>query len=218
MIRIALVEDNPVFHGSLSAAIGQAEDMQEGGCATTLAGGLSLLAGEPADVLLVDLGLPDGSGLDIIRAAKVKWPQCEIMVVTMFGDETHVLRAIENGASGYLLKDGAPEKIVEEIRSLMSGGSPISPHIARHILMRVRHSEASAAPPSAGVPQTVFSERELETLKLASQGFTSHEIAAMQGISRHTVLTYVRRIYKKLGVNSQRAAINEARRQGILRD
>jgi DNA-binding NarL/FixJ family response regulator len=95
-------------------------------------------------VLLVDLGLPDGSGIDVIRAAHTQWPTCAVMVCTAFGDEAHVLQSIEAGASGYLLKDSEPENMLHEIRSLHGGGSPISPLIARQILMRFRAAPAAA--------------------------------------------------------------------------
>ena len=99
---------------------------------------LALLEGPAADVLLVDLGLPDGSGIDVIRTAQAAWPSCAVMVTTAFGDEAHVIASIEAGASGYLLKDGPPQYVVQEIRTLRQGGSPISPLIARRVLQRLR--------------------------------------------------------------------------------
>jgi len=218
-IRVALVEDDVNFQNALIDAIGAAPDMTLQSVAGTRALGLQALDQIQADVLLVDLGLPDGSGIDVIRAAHTKWPGCNIMVSTTFGDELHVMQSLEAGASGYLLKDSAPERMVFEIRSLYSGGSPISPLIARQILMRFRQDDKSAAAPlepASGKP--ALSAREQEVLEYITKGFTSDEIAAMMSVSRHTVLTYVRRIYAKLEVNSKAEAIFEARTQGLLND
>jgi len=218
-IRVALVEDDVNFQNALIDAIGAAPDMTLQSVAGTRALGLQALDQIQADVLLVDLGLPDGSGIDVIRAAHTKWPGCNIMVSTTFGDELHVMQSLEAGASGYLLKDSAPERMVFEIRSLYSGGSPISPLIARQILMRFRQDDKSAAAPlepASGKP--ALSAREQEVLEYITKGFTSDEIAVIMSVSRHTVLTYVRRIYAKLEVNSKAEAIYEARNQGLLND
>jgi DNA-binding NarL/FixJ family response regulator len=177
-----------------------------------------MLEGKSADVLLVDLGLPDGSGIDVIRAAHVKWPGCNIMVSTTFGDETNVMQSLEAGASGYLLKDSEPHKMIFEIRSLYAGGSPISPMIARQILMRFRPPQVAAPLPVAEKSGEMLSGREREVLEYITKGFTSDEIAELLSVSRHTVLTYVRRIYAKLEVTSKTEAVYEARKRGLLGD
>ena len=219
VIRVALVEDDVHFQNALIQAIQAAPDMALLSVAGTRARGLQALEQEQADVLLVDLGLPDGSGIDVIRAASVKWTSCSIMVSTTFGDEMHVMQSIEAGASGYLLKDSAPEKMIFEIRSLHGGGSPISPLIARQVLKRFRQDEkfAATSPTSASIKQcTALSVREQEVLEFITKGFTSDEIAALMSVSRHTVLTFVRRIYTKLEVHSKAEAIYEARKLGLL--
>lgn len=219
-IHVALVEDDVDFQQALTRAIGNAPDMVLVGVASTRAQGLEMLEQAQADVLLVDLGLPDGSGIDVIRAAHGRWPVCNIMVSTVFGDEAHVMQSIEAGASGYLLKDSAPEEMVSEIRSLHAGGSPISPLIARQILTRFRQPENPAAAPveayTAGKQGIALSAREKEVLEYITKGFTSNEVAALISVSRHTVLTYVRRIYTKLEVTSKAEAIYEAHIRGLL--
>ena len=182
-----------------------------------------MLQGPPADVLLVDLGLPDGSGIDVIHAAIIRWPSCNIMVSTNFGDETHVMRSIEAGAAGYLLKDSSPAKIVDEIRSLASGGSPISPIIARQILARFRPAApadvaVNSTAAAAAEPSTLLSAREKEVLDFITRGFTAQEIAKLMQLSPFTVRTFVRRIYSKLKVTSKTEAIYEARTLGLLPD
>jgi len=229
-IRVVLVEDDVHFQNALIAAIEGSPDIRLVGLASSRAQGLQALQGLPADVLLVDLGLPDGSGIDVIRAAHSQWPSCLVMVSTTFGDEAHVLQSIEAGASGYLLKDSTAEDMLHEIRSLHQGGSPISPMIARQILTRFRLGPTTAGAPicariplpqpvPAGQPdQAVLSSRELEVLQLITKGFTADEIASLIEVSPYTVQTYVRRIYSKLKVKSKAEAIYEARHHGLLPD
>jgi DNA-binding NarL/FixJ family response regulator len=237
LIRVALVEDDVLFQHAFQEAIRQAADMQLLSMSSTLALGLQELQSVAPDVLLVDIGLPDGSGVDLIRVAHERHPDCNIMVCTAFGDELHVMQSIEAGASGYLLKDSAPEKIISEIRSLHGGGSPISPLIARQVLMRFRGGSKvspaaveSAAGASGATPGMVvagkvavaveatveLSAREKEVLEFITRGFTADEIAGLMHISRHTVLTFIRRIYAKLEVHSKTEAIFEARSRGLI--
>lgn len=218
LIRVALVEDDVNFQNALIDAIQAQPDMALLRVAGTQAQGLQMIDELAVDVLLVDLGLPDGSGIEVIRAAHAKQPECNIMVSTTFGDEAHVMASLEAGASGYLLKDSEPQKMVFEIRSLCAGGSPISPMIARQILKRFRDggSSINSPQPAPGKLSSTLSTREKEVLEYITKGFTSDEIAELMAVSRHTVLTYVRRIYAKLEVNSKAEAIYEARSQGLL--
>ncbi len=221
LIRVVLVEDDVNFQQALRETIENAPDMVLLSVASTRAKALQALELEEMDVLLVDLGLPDGSGIDVIRAAHARWPNCGIMVSTAFGDELHVMQSLEAGAAGYLLKDSAPQSMLTEIRSLHAGGSPISPLIARQILMRFRQQDKSAAapaPPNTGKPRAALSAREQQVLEFITKGFTFDEIAVLMGISRHTVQTFVRRIYSKLEVSSKTEAIYEARHQGLIDD
>lgn len=210
LIRVVVVEDDARFRAAFAAAISSSPDLTLHAQAAGLQDGLALLAGPVADVLLVDLGLPDGSGVDLIKAARTAWPACDVMVTSVFGDESHVLRSIEAGAVGYLLKDSEPERIVEQIRSLRAGGSPISPLIARQVLARLR--------PSTGSAETTLSARESEVLNYITKGFSYDDIVRLLQVSRPTVLTYVRRIYAKLQVNSKTEAVYEARKLGLTRD
>lgn len=209
-IRVVLVEDDARFRAAFAAAIEGSSDLGLQALAATLRDGLALLAGPAPDVLLVDLGLPDGSGVDLIKAARVAWPSCDVMVSSVFGDESHVLLSIQAGAVGYLLKDSEPQRIVEQIRSLRAGGSPISPLIARQVLARLRPAVASA--------ETSLSARETEVLNYITKGFSYDDIVRLLQVSRPTVLTYVRRIYAKLQVNSKTEAVYEARKLGLTRD
>lgn len=211
VLRVALVEDDVAFRDAMAAAIGSAGDMELVAAMGNRALALQRLAQLDAHVLVVDLGLPDGSGVDVIRAAQGLHAEMAIMVATTFADETNVIRSIEAGARGYLLKDSPAAKLVEDIRSLHRGGSPISPMIARHILKRFRPPVAPAA-----APVERLSGREHEVLELIAKGFSYQEIAGLMQISRFTVMTFVRRIYAKLEVRTKIEAIDEARHQGIL--
>lgn len=217
-IRVGIVEDDIRVNQSLAAAVNMAADMQLAWSETTRAGALNALTRHPVDVLLVDLGLPDGSGIDVIREAHDRLPRCDVMVCTIFGDEAHVLQSIEAGAHGYLLKDSPSGTIAEEIRLLRSGGSPISPLIARLVLGRLRPALPASGPAEVveGKPGVSMSRRETEVLELITKGFTYEEIARKLGVTRHTVQTFVRRIYAKLEVGSKIEAINAARQQGLL--
>lgn len=214
-IRVAIVEDDAQFLGELCQAVTAIPDMCLASIATTRAEGLALLDGTPADVLLVDLRLSDGSGIDVIRAAAHRWPACNVMVSTTLTDERHVMHSIEAGAAGYLLKDRSPARLVDEIRSVASGGSPISPIIARQLLARLRSSSVQGVKPAA-TPDSPLSGREKEVLDLITKGFKAREIAALMQLSPFTVNTFVRRIYSKLNVTSRAEAIYEARTLGLL--
>lgn len=218
-LRVLIVDDDPAVLQPFAAAVEAAEDMQVVGQAGTLTAGLHLLRNTRPDVLLVDLGLPDGDGSTLIAEAARELPDCEAMVVTVFGDEAHVLAAIEAGATGYLLKDASPAEIVGQLRVLKAGGSPISAVIARQMLRRSTawaQAERSAAVSVDGDAQ--LSPREREVLELCAKGYSYEEIAPMLAVSRHTVTTFVKRIYRKLQVHSRTEAVYEARRMGLLRD
>lgn len=212
-IRVAMVEDDAASRHALAGAVAQAPGMRMAWAAASRGEALARLQGEPLDVLLVDLGLPDGTGLDVIAAARAALPGCAVMVSTIFGDETHVLRAVEAGAMGYVLKDLSAAELVAEIRSLHAGGSPINPLVARKLLLR---QQFAAQVPAPAEPPATLSAREAEVLRLVARGYTADEVAAALGVSPHTVQTFVRRIYTKLQVGSRAEAVREGQRQGWL--
>ena len=220
-----MVEDDAACRIALVAALNAAPDMRLLWAAATRAEALAALGDRMAqapDVLLVDLGLPDGSGLDVIAAARTRWPGVAPMVSTIFGDEEHVLAAIEAGAMGYLLKDATPEAVIGEVRSLHAGGSPINPLVARKLLLHAQRGGAPAADvaeaieAAAGDELPSLSARELEVLRLVSRGHTLAEVAQALAVSPHTARTFVRRIYAKLQVKSRGEAVRVAAHQGLL--
>jgi DNA-binding NarL/FixJ family response regulator len=220
MIRVLLVEDEPGFAERFAEIVRSAPDFELIGVAPNCAAARAVLAIERPDILLADLGLPDGSGIDIIRETAARYPDCDIMVVSVFGDEDHVLASIEAGAAGYVLKDSIPEEFLGLLRQLRAGGSPITPVIARKLLNRFK-TDAARLPASkvaAPGPQPgLLSPRETEVLTYVAKGFSFNEIADLLGMSAHTVTTHVKRIYQKLAVHSRGEAVFEATQMGLLR-
>lgn len=212
LYSVLVVEDDPQFRLAFTTAIIGAADLCLAGSADDLPDGIRLLEQTAPDVLLVDIGLPSGSGIELIRLANQRFQQCDVMVVTVFGDEHHVLQCIEAGATGYLLKGSKIMDIAEQIRALRDGGSPISPVIARQLLNRFIPKQS-----------TVFDAQSLSTqeqtvLEMSSKGYSYEEIASLLGLSRHTIGTYVKRLYQKMHVHNKSEAIYEARKLGLLSD
>jgi DNA-binding NarL/FixJ family response regulator len=205
--RILIVEDDERTRARLVRAVESHAEV------VTCRDALLALRRDLPDVMLVDLALPDGSGVDLIRAARALSSDILSMVVTVFGDEKSVLGAIEAGARGYLLKDASAEGVGTAILQLLAGGSPITPAIAQHLILRFQES----APIEARAPVPALSEREREVLELVVKGFRFPEIAKLLGLSPHTVGTFVRRIYRKLEVRSRGEAVFEALQLGIVK-
>lgn len=214
--QVFVVEDNPEMQEFFASCIARAPQLALAGRAGTLAEARAWLDAHAGklNVLLVDLGLPDGSGLDVIRHAVARNPACEVLVISMFGDEDNVLASIEAGALGYIHKDATPDDIAESILAMRRGESPISPMIARRLLAKYRLAPAVA--PAASEPAAVLSPKEHEVLSLIARGFSYAEIARIRDISVHTVQSHIKKIYGKLAVNSKNEAIFEATRMGLL--
>jgi DNA-binding NarL/FixJ family response regulator len=215
--RVVLVEDDAETRQRLVASIREQNWLElVAACATGLEA-LSAVAAANPDVLLVDLGLPDISGLEVIRAAATRLPACDILVISMFGDEANVLAALEAGARGYLLKGTLARDISIDIRDLRAGGSPLSPSIARQVLKRLQSREPERVERKhASDEETDLSPREVEILNAIARGFSYAETAAMLGITVGTVHTHLKHIYGKLAVHSKTEAVFEAGRRGLL--
>ena len=215
-ITVALVEDDADTRARLTAAISAAPGQQLLRVATSAGDMLAWLEENAPDVLLVDLGLPDRSGLDVIRACRQRWPATDVMVITLFGDEAHMVRAFEAGARGYLLKDGTEAELARHVQHLHAGGSPMTPVIARRLL---EHLPPSTAWLTVGdtPPQPVkMSAREREILNMLARGYTYQETAELLGLAVSTVQFHVKNLYSKLDVRSKAEAVYEARQLGLL--
>lgn len=217
---VLIVEDEPEFMRRFTNAVLSDTALALAGTAATARAAIALIDAQPPDVILLDLGLPDLSGVEVIRHSLARRYGCDVLVVTMFDDDQHVLASIEAGASGYLLKDALPESIVTSIRELRGGGSPISPGIARRILDRFRlalgPARPAAPPPKPAPGESPLTERETELLRLTAKGLSFDTISELMGISPHTVVAHVRKIYRKLAVHSRGEAVYEATQLGLL--
>ena len=222
-ITVALVEDDPRTRERFVNVIGAELSLRFAYGSSTATDLLAWFAENVVDVLLVDLGLPDLPGLEVIRRCCRMQPACAVMVITMFGDESNMLMAFEAGARGYLLKDGTDADLAAHVLSLHAGGSPMSPIIARQLLARWTagtQNRGGAGPPSAVLQRPEMAEplsrRESQVLDLVARGFTYMEIATQMGVAVSTVQTHVRNIYGKLGVHNKTEAVYEARQFGLL--
>ena len=216
---VLIVEDTPEFMRRFSDAVLADPGLALAGVVGTGRAAITMLDAQPPDVMLVDLGLPDIDGVEVIRHAARHHPQCDVLVVTMFGDDQHVVASIEAGATGYLLKDAGAGPIAASIHELRAGGSPISPSIARRVLARFRIGAAPAAaaqPVPKDATPSPLTERETEILRLAAKGLSFETIGELTDISPHTVVAHVKKIYRKLAVHSRGEAVYEASQMGLL--
>ncbi len=208
---LILVEDDADVRERLVQLIVQHDSFELLAAAGDVAEGLAALAKHRPDILLTDLGLPDGSGIEIIKAIDAQNLDCEAMVISGFQDEHRVFSALEAGAKAYILKHDKSQKITDAILNMMNGGAPISPVIARLMLQKFQAPSQS----EHGLPEAL-TPRQIGILKLVSQGFSSREIAEKLGIRYYTVTTHIKNIYNKLQVNSRTEALYEAGRLGLL--
>lgn len=216
--RVLIVEDDAEILLKLRDTINAHVSFEVVSAVTHFAQGQRALAELQPDILLTDLGLPDGSGLDIIKSIRSLRLDCEALVVSGFQDERLVFQALEAGAKGYILKHDENQKITDAMLTMLKGGAPISPVIARLMLQKFQTSPVEASLPEAlsqGLVE-VLTERQVNILKLVSQGFSSKEIAEKLEITYYTVTTHIKNIYHKLQVNSRTEALHEALKLGLL--
>ncbi|HEY9051348.1 MAG TPA: response regulator transcription factor [Gammaproteobacteria bacterium] len=213
MYSVLLVEDEDNTRERLAQVIENHPDLKLIEKDATVAEARACIEREQPDVLLCDLGLPDGNGIDIIREIRDRGYKTETMVITVFGDEQHVVSAIEAGATGYLLKDGRADYIADSIMQMMAGVSPISASIARHLLKKFKAGNHEAVQDES---QQKLSKQEVAVLRYLAKGFNCADIAGLLDISTHTVTTYIKRIYRKLAVHSRGEAVYEAHKMGII--
>jgi two-component system, NarL family, nitrate/nitrite response regulator NarL len=208
-----LVEDDPVFQDALASVFPMLDDVWS---LTRLDRGQPALqwlqsGTQVPELLLVDIGLPDISGVEVIRAARTRYPDLPILVVSVIANEATLVQAIRAGANGYLLKGESISTLRHSIRDVLAGNYPISPALARFLFRMV------GAPVAAtGEPPPPLSAREIELLKLLSDGMSYAECADAMCVALSTVQTHVRNMYRKLEVNTQMQAVSKARKFGVL--
>lgn len=204
--RVILVEDDASLRDYAVSVLATAADIDLVGEAECVAGGLALVGLAP-DLALLDLGMPDGSGIEVLSALRREVPACKVLVFTVFEDRASVINTLKAGADGYILKDTSPDQLLAHIRATISGESPISARAASHLLSLVRDDPPE---PDPGAPVPQLSPRERELLEYLARGLGRKEAARVMGISPYTVAEYVQGIYRKLQVRSSGEAVFEA--------
>jgi DNA-binding NarL/FixJ family response regulator len=200
-ITVSIVEDNEQLRGTLARVINRAEGFR---CASHYGDAESALEGLPKDrpdVVLMDINLPGMNGVECVRRLKQAVPAIQVVMLTVYEDTDNIFKALTAGSSGYLLKRTKTAELLEAIREVHRGGSPMTTHIARKVTESFQRGGVSSQPTEN------LSEREQEVLDCLSQGFLYKEIAEKLGISYETVHTYIRRIYEKLQVRTRTEAV-----------
>jgi DNA-binding NarL/FixJ family response regulator len=213
MKNILLLEDLPEIRSWLKALVTQVfPNVPIVECAR-VHDALAQVSAQKFDLALIDLGLPDGSGVDVVSALRDAQPEAQSVIVTIHDDDEHLFPALQAGAYGYILKEQSRELITEQLQRISQGEPPLSPSIARKV---IAYFAAQAKPQANALPHVQLTERESEVLLRVAKGFTLPEIGVQLGLSRHTIADYVKQIYRKLNVSSRAEAALEAQRLGLF--
>ena len=216
-IRIFLIEDDPNIVRFVRESLVWRPQWTLVGHADSVAQAMDLAAPADADVYLVDLALPDGRGEDVLQWLAQQRPSAELLVFTVFGEESRLLGALQAGATGYVLKGCGVDDLLNAIEQIRAGGAPISPLLARMLL---RHFKSAMPPPEPGglaaSDPVTLSERETDVLQLVAQGYVNREIAERLCISPATVGTHIKKLYRKLSVHSRVQVVRVAQERGLL--
>lgn len=206
MIRLLLIDDHPVVREGLAGMLTGQADFEVVGEASDGAQGVTLCQRLEPDVVLMDLRMPGMDGVTAIQTLREKRPDIHILVLTTYDSDSDIVRAIEAGATGYLLKDTPREDLFRAIRATARGESVLAPAVATRLMQRMRE------------PETVeLSGRELEVLQLVARGTNNRQIGKALHISEATVKTHLIHIFNKLGVDDRTAAVTVALEKGMLR-
>ena len=216
MNNILLLEDLPEIRSWLKVLVKGVFPNSQIHEAARVHDALALVTAVKFNLALCDLGLPDGSGVDVVAALRESQPECQSVVVTIHDDDDHLFPALQAGAFGYLLKEQARELIAEQLNRMSQGEPPLSPSIARRV---ISHFAAQTRPQERpqNMPHVALTDRENEVLLRVAKGYTLPEIGVQLNLSRHTIADYVKQIYRKLNVSSRAEAALEAQRLGLFR-
>jgi len=219
MKQILLLEDLPEIRAWLKTLALQVFPGAQISESARIHDALELVNAVRFDVAMIDLGLPDGSGVEVVRALREKQPDVQSVVVTIHDDDDHLFPALQAGAFGYLLKEQPREQLAEQLHRISQGEPPLSPSIARRVIQYFT-AQARLKPvqePDTVTPHVQLTDRENEVLLRVAKGFTLPEIGVQLNLSRHTIADYVKQIYRKLNVSSRAEAALEAQRLGLFR-
>lgn len=212
MENILLLEDLPEIRVWLRKLVLQVFPMSKIAESSRVHDALELAGALRFDLALIDLGLPDGSGVQVVQRLRDLQPEAQSVVVTIHDDDEHLFPALQAGAFGYILKEQPRELITEQLQRISQGEPPLSPSIARRVMA---HFSTNSRPASL-MPNVSLTERESEVLLRVAKGYTLPEIGVQLGLSRHTIADYVKQIYRKLNVSSRAEAALEAQRLGLF--
>ena len=201
-IRISVLDDLREVAESLMEIFNEEEDMECRKVYFNAEDAMNFLPACPVDILIVDIGLPRASGIDAIRYLKVKCPAMQYCMFTVYEDDDKIFNSLQAGAKGYILKGSSPEKILEAVRELAQGGSPMSPSIARRVLDEFQKLQVNQS-----IVPLPLTPREQEVLKYLAQGMLYKEIGDIIGITHGTVKQHIHKIYEKLHVSNKTEAI-----------
>ena len=220
MKQILLLEDLPEIRAWLKALALQVFPDAQISEASRIHDALELVNAVRFDVAMLDLGLPDGSGVEVVQALREKQPEAQSVVVTIHEDDDHLFPALQAGAFGYLLKEQSREQLSEQLHRISQGEPPLLPSIARRVIQyfttQARQQQHMSEPDNV-TPHVQLTDRENEVLLRVAKGFTLPEIGVQLNLSRHTIADYVKQIYRKLNVSSRAEAALEAQRLGLFR-
>ena len=214
MNHILLLEDIPEIRAWLKALVKQVFANAQITECSRVQDALALVNAQRFTLALLDLGLPDGSGVDVIAALREKQPEVQSVIVTIHDDDEHLFPALQAGAFGYLLKEQSRELLVEQLQRMSQGEPPLSPSIARKVI--AYFAAQVKKPPSPVLHEVSLTDRETEVLLRVAKGYTLPEIGVQLGLSRHTIADYVKQIYRKLNVSSRAEVALEAQRLGLF--
>jgi DNA-binding NarL/FixJ family response regulator len=217
MKTILLLEDLPEIRAWLRKLVLQVFPGATISESSRVQDAMALVAAVKFDLALVDLGLPDGSGVDVVTRLRDMQPDAQSVVVTIHDDDEHLFPALQAGAFGYILKEQARELITEQLQRISQGEPPLSPSIARRVMAYFSAKAKPQASSANAMPQVNLTDRESEVLLRVAKGYTLPEIGVQLGLSRHTIADYVKQIYRKLNVSSRAEAALEAQRLGLFR-
>ncbi|MEY4765588.1 MAG: hypothetical protein RI907_2261 [Pseudomonadota bacterium] len=218
MKQILLLEDLPEIRAWLKTLALQVFPGAQISECSRIHDALEMVNAVRFDVAMVDLGLPDGSGVEVVQALREKQPDVQSVVVTIHDDDDHLFPALQAGAFGYLLKEQSREQLAEQLHRISQGEPPLSPSIARRVIQYFTAQAKMQAPqPDTVTPHVQLTDRENEVLLRVAKGFTLPEIGQQLNLSRHTIADYVKQIYRKLNVSSRAEAALEAQRLGLFR-
>jgi DNA-binding NarL/FixJ family response regulator len=216
MNNILLLEDLPEIRAWLRALVQQVFPQAQVAEASRVHDAIELVSAVKFDLALIDLGLPDGSGVAVVTKLRDVHPEALAVVVTIHDDDEHLFPALQAGAFGYILKEQPRELITEQLQRISQGEPPLSPSIARRVMAYFSTKKQPPVPTST-MPHVQLTDRESEVLLRVAKGYTLPEIGVQLGLSRHTIADYVKQIYRKLNVSSRAEAALEAQRLGLFR-